>query len=386
MSDTPPQGAGATAVHFGGLTELRAVAAFAVVFTHIEALRARWGLASFADHPLLAHLGTHGVLLFFCLSGFLITWLLQEESIRSGRVDVPRFYARRALRIWPLYFLVALSGLTWCAWLLPAPGFVAVGDVAHTAYPWLLLVMLPNVALAGYGSVMGLSPLWSVGVEEQFYLVWPWLVRFAKARIGALLTALVVGAVLLRVALWAALPPESALAGPARVLMAVGRLFALECLAGGALLAVWLRRHPHLLLRLSNPLAAGGLFGAGLAWAWMADPFGPLFNLVSSAIWVGVLAATLALGSSRRRWGRVLRRLGEVSYGIYLYHMFVVSAVLWILHGDRATPGGPVEHLATYAMVCLATFLVAEASFRTIEAPLLRLKGRFAVVRSRAAD
>ncbi|MCA9073906.1 MAG: acyltransferase [Planctomycetaceae bacterium] len=98
-------------VFFGGLNELRAVAAFSVVVHHVELYKARSGFPSLFDTslaPLVMFLGEHGVNLFFVLSGFLITYLLLVERDDRGRIDTMRFYVRRTLRIWPLYYLLVL--------------------------------------------------------------------------------------------------------------------------------------------------------------------------------------------------------------------------------------------------------------------------------------
>ena len=97
-------------IFFKGLNELRAIAALAVVFHHIESYKSEDSLASVIHIPQLSYfvsnLGNHGVHLFFVLSGFLITYLLFVEQERFGKINVKDFYIRRVLRIWPLYYLI----------------------------------------------------------------------------------------------------------------------------------------------------------------------------------------------------------------------------------------------------------------------------------------
>src|ERR1700679_371071 len=99
------------ALYFPNLNGLRFIAALAVIIHHAEAFRWIFGLPNaWRTVPAIGHLGDFGVVLFFVLSGFLITYLLLEEERVHGRIEVGRFYVRRALRIWPLYYLfVALA-------------------------------------------------------------------------------------------------------------------------------------------------------------------------------------------------------------------------------------------------------------------------------------
>ena len=123
----------------------------------------------------LDNAGAFGVPVFFCLSAFLITELLTVEKSRTGTVNAKAFYVRRILRIWPLYFLMLGFGFTVSrlhpGWAIPVRGLVA----------YLLLV--GNWYTARHGTLTsGIGPLWSVSVEEQFYIVWPILVLFLTRR------------------------------------------------------------------------------------------------------------------------------------------------------------------------------------------------------------
>ena len=377
---TPSEGTGKP-LFFGGLTELRALAAAAVVVTHAEYLRASWGLQSGHAFAPVANLGTHGVTLFFCLSGFLITSLLSVEQARTGRIDIRRFYLRRALRIWPLYFLTIAIGLVVAPALLPNLGFRDVGELLHTHYPWLLAFMLPNLAIVRYGSLLGLSVLWSVGVEEQFYAVWPWVVRRFHRLLPRLVAAALLLAPVVRCCLAAALPPEAE-SGSMRPLLALARLFPVESLAAGALLALALQRG-KLWPRAGATIVAAGVTLLCLLWLWFAAPYHPLFHLGSALLWSALLAVVVSRGALRGRAGALLQRIGEVSYGVYLYHTFVIAAVLLLLR-QTGLHDGLLHHVVTYLLVFGATFALSSGSYRWFETPFLRLKERFAVVASSA--
>ena len=167
---------------------LRAIAAFAVVFHHIEFYKYRDGISSLFDFRFtrffIFHLGENGVFLFFVLSGFLITYLLFDEKDRFNKISLKKFYLRRLYRIWPLYYLVVCTSF----FLLPlltnkmnvfsaSPYYYSqVTNLSNYSIKSFLLFItfLPNVALLVYDKfIVGCSQVWSVGIEEQFYIFWP---------------------------------------------------------------------------------------------------------------------------------------------------------------------------------------------------------------------
>lgn len=218
------------------LDSVRGLAALAVFVNHVEWLRQSAGLPNRNHLPIVYNCGQLVVNLFFLLSGFLITHLLLGEQAARG--DIGRFYARRALRIWPLYFAITLLAFFVFPGRLELLGLTAplatpTGGQALTIF----LFMLPNVAYATLPLVPFASLLWSVGVEEQFYAVWPRLSRAARRWLPAVLLALVF-----------TLPAMRALAARAYAVEPTAAhlawyhfldFFRLPCLALGAL-AAWL--------------------------------------------------------------------------------------------------------------------------------------------------
>ena len=198
-------------VYFPGLNGLRFFAAFAVMITHIELMKKylgftnlwsdiwdiRYGIRSTAFEaiqlgqlqwyqPIISELGPLGVNFFFVLSGFLITFLLFEEKRRTKTVQIKHFYLRRILRIWPLYYFVLVLGF----FILPHIPFFNVPGQSESLEEnfWINLtcyaLILPNLALAFFtgkgGAVPNIGQSWSIGVEEQFYLIWPLILKWTK--------------------------------------------------------------------------------------------------------------------------------------------------------------------------------------------------------------
>jgi peptidoglycan/LPS O-acetylase OafA/YrhL len=169
-------------VFFPNLDGLRFLAFFAVFLFHSFYTPD----ASIAASPIyqvphqLTRVGDLGVNFFFVLSGFLITYLLLSEKQLTGRVVIRAFYMRRILRIWPLYFVVVFIGFVVFLWLKACFGLHGLQETARLWYFFTFLVNFNN--LYDGSQTPTLTLLWSVSVEEQFYLVWPLLVAATPAR------------------------------------------------------------------------------------------------------------------------------------------------------------------------------------------------------------
>ncbi|MCL4820674.1 MAG: acyltransferase [Vicinamibacteria bacterium] len=367
-----------------GLDGLRFLAAAAVVIHHVEWQRTVFGLDSPFWTSGMQRLGALGVTFFFVLSGYLITYLLLSERDRTGSIDVAAFYWRRVLRIWPLYLLIAVLGLV----LLPqvsafdSPAFAAAGDqwqgrrmlftFSFSAHFLRVYELELGAGLAGV--------LWSVGVEEHFYAVWPWLVRGARRRLTFLLVCIVVGFPLMRLAVGALLG-----AGPDVVLphwrlrmvdtfLDVARF---DCMSIGALGAVLhQRRREWLSWIFARPAQLSAL--ALLAVGILAGLEVPVIDegLYSALFLVVILNAAANPAALVRPTGAGLDYLGQISYGIYCYHLIVIVWCLNVMPHDGLTT--PLGMLSLYAASFLGTIAVSALSYWAFEAPFLRLKRRFA--------
>ncbi len=362
--------------HIDALDGVRAIAILLVMGAHgIANLEATgwWRLP-----VALARFGWTGVDLFFVLSGWLITRILLEDRGRVGAL--PSFFARRALRIWPLYCL-ALALLT--ALAVGWPTFVPQ-DAAEfrRAAPWYwthtfnwYLILHPSPQTGAYGT----GPFWSLAIEEQFYLVWPLVVRrLTSRRLAQLCGALWLGSALLRLALVGAGVSHSLL-----TVMPFTRLEGLAIGAGMAALrdvpAAWsrLRRWTaHVAQAPIRPVLAALACHALLTWITpgarpLQEIVGvPLLTLVWGALVLSVVAHGSDTALARTLGVRPLRAVGRISYGLYVFHMpaiFLVScaAVQW-------RPGTSLA--AIYWVGYAATFAVATLSWHLWERPWLSLK------------
>ncbi|MGE0363787.1 MAG: acyltransferase family protein [Vicinamibacterales bacterium] len=351
------------AVHSPQLDGLRAGAVAAVAWSH-------WLPEWQFGVPLGA-----GVHLFFVLSGFLITRILLGLRAAPDRgAAIGRFYLRRALRLFPAFYLV-LGVAVW-----------ADVPLARATWPWHA-GYLSNVFIAGLGEWQGhLSHFWSLAVEEQFYLVWPWLIVFVPVR---WLPWLIGGTVLL---------------GPAARLLAAWRglgesFWALvpagsaDSLGLGAWLAWAIWQRPVSVPTLARGRVAGVALIGWLALA-MLDRLAPLPAAVASGrqLLQGIVFAWIVAGAARGFTGgagawighAAIRYVGRISYGVYLIHAFapvVVFAAARAAGVDALIPPSPAGRAALYAATTLG---LAALMWRLVEQPVLRLKARVPYVAARA--
>ncbi len=374
---------GAGRFHRPELDRLR-FAAFFLVFLHhaLPGSTAGYadGLPRIAAQGLAAfsRAGGFGVDLFFALSAYLITELLLRERARTGTVAVRKFYIRRILRIWPLYFLALLV-------LAPAMHWIVPGEDMPAGHLMGYLLLSGNWASALWGyPASSFALLWSVSIEEQFYLLWPWLTKRFAGRLTALAGMML------------------ALAWGTRVLTAAGgvehpgvwcnTLARLDPIAGGALMAYWLQGRGSQLppIRRGIFLVGGvsmmiGLGGVGNLTGWGSLYTYPLATAACLAILYGSLSGDgkpapqskpSAWQAMRRTGNGVLGHLGKISFGLYVFHVAAIRVTeqFW---------GGQLSGVSLHAAALLLTILAATVSYRFLETPFLRLKERFAVVSSR---
>lgn len=305
-----------------------------------------------------APLGTMGVRLFFVLSGFLITGILLSWRGRPLATAVKVFYARRALRIFPLFYFVLLAAAA-----------LNIGPVRDT-FAWHA-AYLSNFYFYQRGDWHGsVSHLWSLAVEEQFYAVWPWLILCAPER---WLRPVVIAMI--------AIAPVSRLLFP-NPMDSVLPTSCLDSLGLGALMAIQSANpstsaKPAANERHKVPPLWVGLLLVGAMLVLRYAGLGGQYQIVGLDFGVSLLSAWAVVGAARGFPGAAGRFLsasavmavGRISYGLYVYHGFTPYLLGRYVPGfiDMAWP------LRTF-LLTTATALIAMLSWRLLEQPFLRLK------------
>jgi peptidoglycan/LPS O-acetylase OafA/YrhL len=363
-------------IHLPGLNGLRALAALAVVFSHINLGLPDYGLPARRSLDL----ASYGVLLFFTLSGFLISLLLLIERQRFGRIDIRKFYWRRLLRIWPLYYLYLALALLVMLLLRTSPEPVPL---------LLTLFMLPNVAAALGTPLLFAGHYWSLGAEEQFYLLWPWLLQKSKSytrSIAVFLALMVLIKVVARVVdakLGFSLPWLLASNMPFSS-MAIGALGA--CLyfyvAVEPAAAAWPSKALRLACSWPAQAACWGLVGlAAFNKFHVVSLFdGDIFSVASAILILNSVANTRPL--LNMEW-RPLDFLGRISFGIYVYNGLTIPLLAFLIR--PLALGSTAKTILIYVAVPAVTVLLAYLSYRFYESPFIRLKEKFSKVHSSSA-
>jgi peptidoglycan/LPS O-acetylase OafA/YrhL len=329
--------------------------------------------------------GAFGVPVFFLLSAFLITELLLRELSRTSRIHVKAFYVRRMLRIWPLYF-AAFYGLALLAHFMPE-----VGPQSHSS--WLAFSLFAgNWYILRHGWIAGpVDPLWSISVEEQFYIAIPVIVALGGRKTLKIISALLLAvayAVILRYSFHSTTGDNGEW---------TNSFVQFQFFAAGTIIALRLRgrlpQTPVPARLLSFVLALVCWFVALLkfgvrSWDPHPTPFGAL------AGWGLVLAGCTLLflsllGLPEKYVPRWLAYLGRISFGLYVFHSLILHLV-FVPGGAALTELVSLLRLPSQlrpavgtTIVLAATVLVAHLSYRFFERPFLHLKKRFTFVPAR---
>ncbi len=341
--------------HIAGLDGLRALSVIAVVWHHAHPGLPAWPMS---------YNGFLGVDVFFALSGFLITTLLLEERAATGGIALGRFYMRRSLRIFPLYYaLLALLAI----YFLATPGSAQSASFMQ-ALPLHLAYLSNWVPVDGF---MAIS--WSLATEEQFYLLWPpLLVLLGRHALWPLLVFLGVN---LAVGFGHGLGTLQALGLSYQALPILQATFTPILL--GVLLAYALR-----VSALRDALSRAPVWAlpaAVLMLLWLANIGGDVrgwqrlaFSLCTIAVLALVALQPGSIVVRALQW-RPLAYIGAVSYGVYLLHKIALHVVR-VLAGRM---GGELEPLLLFAAGLALSVALAALSFHFFEQPILRLKSRF---------
>ena len=346
--------------HHPSLDGLRCLAILPIIWHHVT------------PRPLEGVLGRGplGVDLFFAVSGFLITSLLLHERRSSGEVALGRFWVRRSLRIFPLYYVV-LSAFALHALFVRAPG--PARDQFLQSLPYYATYTSNWFVHGAFDHPIVFAFAWSLAAEEQFYLLWPPVLRWLRGTFGPALVMFTL------VALdQAAERGWLALAGDGLVLRII-RSFATP-IGLGALLAIALespRVAPLVRAVLGRRWSSAIALALVALAAMLPWPVFPTHVAMTALVGACVLRKDHLLAPVLEN--RIVRHIGTVSYGIYLLNIPVVTACRNVVTDDL---------LLLFVVSTGACVIVATATYRFVELPFLRLRDRFrprSIVPSRTA-
>jgi peptidoglycan/LPS O-acetylase OafA/YrhL len=372
--------------HIGALDGLRGLAVLLVLIFHFSWSFPEHGVSALVKRVMWS--GWMGVDLFFVLSGYLITRGLAKESQFSVGKRLKLFWARRAFRIFPLYYIVLIVGTVACFALQQREHVPSLGYWLYFQNYTLAFDPMPLRWTAHF---------WSLAIEEQFYFVWPLFVLLvaARARLGLSLTLLVFSAVMravLLIALPKVLPGFDAEQAAKFVYRATPTH--MDGLLVGALLAMLERNSEHawsrLIARFARPVffASLSLLLVLMVWTKGFGTYDRRVMIVGYPLLAVLFGSSVYLAANGRFAERTQKLLsggflascGKVSYGMYIFHWFFIAllAEKQQAYVEAASPAvGTAVSVAVIVGGIAVTFALAHLSYRFIEARFLTLKERF---------
>lgn len=361
---------------YPNLNSLRFIAASLVILHHIELYKHLFGLNNSWDVPFFKVIGKLGVVLFFVLSGFLITSLLLHEVELKGKISIKNFYIRRVLRIWPLYYLIIILGFFVYPHIpfFDIPDKEVFPDVLQNRFPNILfyLTIFANLAIPIFKDVPYTSQTWSIATEEQFYLIWPFLFVFFRKRLLPVMIFIVLGYWLFKYFIDYTHYPLKFITPQAKsIISGFLYFFNINCMAIGGIFAVLVSKHFKLLNFIFNKLFFILISVTTIALLLSGIMFG-FFHYDIYACLFAIMIVNLACNENLKAVleNRITNYLGSISYGIYMYHFIALTIAirtaiyfnaLWVI----------------YPITFIITFIISHYSYKYFESYFMKLKSKF---------
>ncbi len=299
-------------IHYKGLNGIRAIASLIVLCAHINQFAHFFGLSSLTIFG--SGSASLAVVLFFVLSGYLITRLLLVEKDTFSKIDLPKFYIRRILRIWPIYYLIIIVGLLF---YFSMPSLTKLNEIEIFKTFALYTFLISNIGFGMSLTFLIITPLWSVGVEEQFYVFWPILIEKSKNILKTLL---------LFIFAYLAIKISCKFLA-SKTIYTIVHFSCFDCMAIGGIGAYLIHIKSKYLALLFHPISQI------ISWSILAiDVFySPVhvFSFLDNEIHaVFYLIIILNVSANPKTLialeNKIFDFIGRISYGIYVYHSAVI--------------------------------------------------------------
>jgi len=381
-------------VYFKNLDGIRFIAAFLVVLHHAFFFKLGYSPGSHYLNHILEDAGRMGVNLFFVLSGFLISYLLFIEKDNTQTISYRNFYIRRILRIWPLYLVYGSMLIFLSPYILSKMGLGANIDFSTMLINFLFLLLFAvNMQLAFCPPNSGIFEIsWSVCIEEQFYLIWPIIMNRFRNHLLQVYVVMVLIRLLLRI-LCFVIPEFYPVSFDKLVSMNYLLIFDKLDLFGGGMFVAWFyynrERYQDIYRKIMHPAVQISMIIITIAYSlsliplpWGLSYFGD--HLIVTILFGHLILTAIAENSVLNLENTVMKTLGKISYGIYLFHTAICQIVLTIFRKYFRNPDLRLLYDVGYPFLCtLITCILAYISYEYFEKVFLRTKHKFAVVKTR---
>ena len=367
-------------IYFPNLNSFRFIAAALVLIHHVELFLIENNKVESFSMGLIKGGGQFGVTFFFVLSGFLITFLLFREDEMKSSISIKNFYIRRVLRIWPLYYLILIFGF----FIIPKISIIysdlqSVLDYEYNSKLFEYILFVPNYTLAKLNIVPFSTHLWSIGVEEQFYLIWPLLIKFFKSKIKVLFSILLIMLLLKSIFYLSVIFNWNGF--NFELLRNFLRLTRFECMAIGGIAAyvLYYRKNQILELIFNFKTQYITLFVTlVLIVCNLTIPF--LHNYIYS-----ILFAIIILNAAGNKKSiinleyKLFNNLGKISYGLYMYHPICIVICFHFISNnfENILANRVIWELIIILSSFILTTMISILSYNLFEKKIMKLKPYF---------
>lgn len=363
-------------LYFKNLNGLRFIAAFMVLVCHIELIKKHFKLDN--SRELTRFLGDLGVDLFFVLSGFLITFLLIKEKEFSNKINFKNFYVRRILRIWPLYYFIVILSLfvlpKFSIFHINGDYFEFKNNIEALKIIFLFIFILPNV-LYLIKPINFSSQTWSIGVEEQFYLAWPFVINkfrnYKSIFISVILTY------------WLFYFILNSYSNEYITYLSFSKkvyiLFKIDVLSIGALGAVLYNEKNKICdFIISTKVFCLSILILVVMYFYLPNQI-DFFRIFYAVLFL-IIILNLIMNEKLNNLfeNKLFNHLGKISYGIYMFHKILIVVVInmSLIFFKNI---GVIENIVIYIFSILFTLLISHLSYIYLETPLLKIKDKFSL-------
>lgn len=365
-------------VYFRNLNTLRFIAALIVLVGHVDQLKNVFGVTEWFGASFFLVKAEFGVILFFVLSGFLITYLLLSEIKLTGTVEIKSFYIRRALRIWPLYFLTIALAI----FVFPFINFLVFKGYDTTAI-WSKLslklffycIFMPNIVMDFLGFIPYATHSWTIGAEEQFYFIWPVLFKKIKNKLHIFLWVLIIYLVVYYLLRY--FPGENKYA---KTGFLIWSRYPISCMAIGGIYAYIVFVKNDISEKIKSQLFKVWVQVVVIVVIIFFTSTGfyfPHFNNEIYSILLGYLVCNFAANPKPvfNLENKLLSYLGKISYGLYMFHPLAIVCAIKICVALRLK-----SNWLLYPLTIITAIIFAAFSYHFYEEYFIKKKIKYSAI------
>lgn len=360
-------------IYFPLFNVYRFLAAFSVVAYHIEDYKRNYKISDRFPNALIQFIGPVAVTFFFVLSGFLITYLLLVEKEKNNSISIKKFYLRRIFRIWPLYYFLIIIGI----FILPNIPLFNPSYIDYQIYPNYILLMyftfFANLVLSGE-NILFIGHTWSIAVEEQFYLVWPWILKYSNKYFLSMFSVIIIQYLFKGLFTLIFIKYNFHFAYLAIEFLKNTRF---ECMAIGgigAYLILFYKEKMELYL-FYFPLRIS-IIVLTIILMYFGTTIPGVHNLIYSILFCYII--TYSSRFNEIKIFPIFNYFGTISYGIYMYHPIIIIMVMHILKKVfLPLQNNLLFNLCVYMLCFILTILVSSLSYQFLERFFINLKSKF---------